>query len=432
MNLRMIPVCLWLVMVLGWHMRTAEGGFGYADPISPVFDHSDFQRNGLYVGPLMSASPTVKQMVDGKMVGYGEDVCLSHADSATDIVNQNFNYGSRIEMPFNWDPQGCGYLWNTTYWLNEYMHIGHVWYDIVLMQLLATTKIDRVIVQRIVCHSNICAGLGSIDSFYKGYFAAIFAAFDQPNVPVYLRFAAQHGVVEPLYFSVHSPNYYNETAKEQLKSIHAPQIQLKKLMCFQKVFRRSGLRNYGATPTVSAWAVQRFKKTVYNMLRPPLLEHFTATREGPFRILLGYRGPQATRSIANIDEFIGTLSAAFPPPMYSFSALNTSRVLTFAEQARAVGEAHVVIANHGAFEGNMIYMKNSSMLVEIFGHYGNNEVHSFHRLALMFGIYYARVHPYSLHDHQLKQYVINATETRQVVDVVHSYFLEEAYRFNTR
>ena len=92
------------------------------------------------------------------------------------------------------------------------------------------------------------------------------------------------------------------------------------------------------------------------------------------------------------------------------------------EQMISVAEAHVVITNHGAFEGNMIYMRNSSLLLELFGHYGNNEIHTFHRLALLFGVFYSRLHPRNLSDHQAPSYVLSDGDMDNIFRVVREYF----------
>ena len=121
----------------------------------------------------------------------------------------------------------------------------------------------------------------------------------------------------------------------------------------------------------------------------------------PYRILVAYRDGQASRQIQNMKEYEEMLRLSFPSPDYIIRMFDTSDpMLTFAIQLQAVGESHIVISNHGAFEGNMIYMKNSSLLIELFGNYGNNEIHTFQRLAIMFGIYYARLHSLLLVDHQ--------------------------------
>jgi len=111
---------------------------------------------------------------------------------------------------------------------------------------------------------------------------------------------------------------------------------------------------------------------------------------------------------------------------------NSDPQLDFQTQMQAVGEAHVVITNHGAFEGNMIYMRNSSLLVEIFGHYGNNEIHTFHRLAIMFGVFYARVHPRDLTDHLAQEYRLNHSDVAEVSSILKEYFSLKPFLANLK
>lgn len=79
----------------------------------------------------------------------------------------------------------------------------------------------------------------------------------------------------------------------------------------------------------------------------------------------------------------------------------------------AVASSHAVLTNHGAFEGNMIFMNNSSLLIEIFGDYGNNEIHTFHRLALIFGFFYARVQPRGNTHHLAPSFVMFDDEMQE-------------------
>lgn len=304
--------------------------------------------------------------------------------------------------------------------MNDYFHVGHVHYDIVLMEVLQNIKVERIIMQRAVCHGSLCAGLGSMDSFYKGYFAAIFEAANQPHIPVFLRWSSRDKYVSPLFFSTKTKDkYFTDNITDPTRK--AP-ILLGKYMCFERLLKRTNLK-YGFIPTVSASSARRFKEVAYGMVdtAPPLRTHFDP--DPPFRILLSYRGPSASRHIANLDEFTATLRRAFGPPIYLLRLLNNSDPsLDYQTQLQAVAESHVVITNHGAFEGNMIYMKNGSLLLEIFGSYGNNEVHTFHRLALMFGVHYARVNPQGLVDHQARSFNMSLNDTLDVVNTVEEYF----------
>jgi hypothetical protein len=162
----------------------------------------------------------------------------------------------------------------------------------------------------------------------------------------------------------------------------------------------------------------------------PLTTYFTG--QPPYQILFAFRGPASTRYIVNLDSFINTLYHSFPSPTYHIELLNTSVIgLDFQTQLYSVASSYVVIANHGAFEGNMIYMKNSSLLIEIFGHYGNNEIHTFHHLALVFGLYYARIHAKNMTDHLQSTFYLQDENQIDIVNTIQEYFQRKAYQVNT-
>ena len=209
-------------------------------------------------------------------------------------------------------------------------------------------------------------------------------------------------------------------------------ILLEQIMCFEKLYRRTDTK-FGAIPTLSAKAVHNFKEAAYKLLRSGSVVHTYFERERPYVILFSYRGPKASRYISNMGEIENKLRATFPAPIYEVRMLNNSdSSLSFQTQMRAVAEAHVVITNHGAFEGNMLYMKNQAMLVEIFGHYGNNEIHQFHRMALSLGLYYARVQSKALDSHQGKSFEMSAEDIGGVIDTVTTYFVKKPFEINTK
>lgn len=67
-------------------------------------------------------------------------------------------------------------------------------------------------------------------------------------------------------------------------------------------------------------------------------------------------------------------------------------------------------------------MRNSSLLLEIFGHYGNNEIHTFHRLALTFGVFYSRVHPKGITDHHQASFNLTGADVDTMVNITRGYF----------
>lgn len=357
---------------------------------------------------------------------YHEMVCLTNADAHAHSSNaaKDASYNvTHVRM----DP---AFLPGTTYWINDYLHVGHVHYDIGLIAAAQALPLDRIVMQRAACHGTLCVGIGSLDSFYKGYFAALLGAAGNIDVPVYTRFEGKNRKVAPLKFSTNAKDdYYNTTAME---GVWSRTMELHQKMYFERLMRRTNL-NYGSVGAVSAESVQKFKKAAYALIPcdPPLTTYFDS--KPPFKVLFAYRGNKASRQIQNMDEFVLRLRTKFPSPDYQLRLLNTSDpYLTFAVQLQAVAEAHVVLANHGAFEGNMIYMRNSSLLIELFGNYGNNEIHTFQRLAVMFGLYYARLHSEGLEDHQASFFNLTQGDMHTVETTMSEYFQRKPYLLNLK
>jgi len=394
-----------------------------APPEAAIYNVSDTYR--LFTSPPPEKAETIQQMVARGAMHYYNYICLTSADSpehsANNAIDASFNI-THVRA----DP---AFVPGTTYWINDYLHVGHVHYDIGLIAAAQAVPLDRIIMQRAACHGTLCAGIGTVDSFYKGYFAAVLIAAGNLDVPVYTRFDHNRKVA-PFKFSTDpKTDFYNTTAMDGAWS---KTMLLHRRMYFERLMRRTNL-HYGAVGAVSAEAVQRFKAAAYGLIpcTPPLTTYFE--KEGPFKILFAYRGNKASRQIENMDEFVGRLRTKFPSPTYQLRLFNTSDpYLTFATQLQAVAESHVVIANHGAFEGNMIYMRNSSLLVELFGHYGNNEIHTFQRLAVMFGLYYARLHSESLTDHQAPFFNMSRTDIANVENTVQEYFDRKPYLLNLK
>ena len=78
----------------------------------------------------------------------------------------------------------------------------------------------------------------------------------------------------------------------------------------------------------------------------------------------------------------------------------------------------------------MIYQRNGSLLVEIFGTYGNNEIIAFQRMAAMFGIYYTRYNAINLVDHQQKQFYFTYDEQDNIINSIKEYFIKKSYLHN--
>jgi hypothetical protein len=248
--LKMLKVALtFLLPLLLFCSLSAVGQI--ADPIKPCYNLS-MVPSFFKTYPVPDYA-SIEELESRKAIYLHRKKCLNNAAQAVPRVNHERPFIENATFPL--------YLENTTYWFNENLHVGHVHYDIVLMQILQSTKVDRIIMQRSACSYNLCAGIGTIDSFYKGYFAALFSAFNQPNIPVYIRYTHTQKEVKPLYFSNKTKDFYKLELIEQEKY---KEIPLQHIMCFETAIRRSKA-DFGSTATVSTSAVQQFKTSAYRM-----------------------------------------------------------------------------------------------------------------------------------------------------------------------
>ena len=64
---------------------------------------------------------------------------------------------------------GYVYLAGSTYWINEFLAVGHVMYEIQLLQVLHKVHVDRIVLQRAPCATHdLCRGPSTYRSWYKG------------------------------------------------------------------------------------------------------------------------------------------------------------------------------------------------------------------------------------------------------------------------
>lgn len=158
----MISYCI-LIVWLVCEVSLVAGRPGVADPVKPCYNHSMF--------PSFFERPQIpddlydlRELSERGAFGYHKLCMLSNTQFPFHKINKLFVGYDAQEISGQ-----TNYLSGTTYWLNEYMHVGHVHYDIGLLQVLATTKLDRIVIQRAVCHEKLCHGIGPIESFYKGF-----------------------------------------------------------------------------------------------------------------------------------------------------------------------------------------------------------------------------------------------------------------------
>ena len=388
---------------------------------------ADYNFTMLYVPPPVPEFGDIDYLVSRSFARSDRWVCLTNAHRPGDSGNRVFPIINRTETALEPD-----FLTGNTYWFNEYMHVGHVTFDSVLIQMLKTIKIDRVVMQRAACHAKLCFGVGTWRSFYSAYFAAAFEAANQSSIPIYIRWASGERFLAPNFVSTRIDGYENY----QVQSVIPKTIPIKPNICLEHVLRR-GPKYWGNFHgSKSPESVQGFKRAAYaakSVGTPVLLTHFVAS--SPCVILFSYRGVHSSRHMVNSSQrlLVDGLRQSFPAPLYDLRVMNNGNQSNTAEvQLRAVAEANVIITNHGAFEGNLIYMRNASLLIELAGNYSNSEFRFFQHLSHDFGVFYARLRTYNLQDHDQDSFDILPSEIDEIVGVVRDYFTRKPYAFNIK
>jgi hypothetical protein len=346
----------------------------------------------------------------------------------THAVGNSINNGIAIDYNHTDAYADGAFLRGTTIWVNEHMAVGHMMYDVMFIQAMQTYTIDRIVLQRAACIDATCHGIGTFESFFKGYYTAMINAF-QPGIPIYIRFDWHETHAKPYYLS----GVLNKPPKILGKINESMMIHLHNWKCGERFIKRQCMHCFHKG--ISNSAVVKFKIAAYNLVKPTrefpnnLIHHFS--NDGPIIVSLCYRGKDASRHIENIDELTNSLTAALSSTQYKLRIINTSNnTLKYAEQIRWVASSHIVISEHGAFQSNIIYMRNSSLAIGLEGDYKCGEHLDFQMLAQIFGVYYASVKTKGLDNHREKKFIIKNEEISQIISIVRSYVQQKLFRNN--
>lgn len=380
--------------------------------------------------PIVQNNASVEHLVGLKKLEQLDWGCLFNTDKPGHSKNKwheiDTNRSEALKNP--------DFLRGNTFWINEYMSVGHMMYDIALLQTLQTVPVDRIVLQRAVCISaNQCAGIGVFESFFKGLYTAMTNSYGT-EIPIFFRWSWQSREMKPLYLSdkVHN-NEYTVPIERRHRSFH-----LKSTTCMERVIRNPMRCLSCFHNSISPAAAVRFKEVAYSLVTPqsiseapykPLVHHFV--EDGPVVVTLAHRGLSATRHMGNVPHMAHILGTHFTAPEYQFRVVDTTNMTRgYAEQIRIVADSQVVIAEHGAFQSNVIYMRNGSLLIDLKGNYSNGENRNFENLARMFGVYYAAVLTENLTDHKSQEFNITDMDCESVVSTVKQYVSEKPYAFN--
>ena len=381
---------------------------------------------------------------------YSRDSCLTDTSSTLDGSNS-------VIKPSNWSDENT--IHGHTIWINEYMAVGHAMYDMYVLQILAVVPIDRIVLQRAACATDdLCEGIGTWLSWYEGFYGSMIQAF-RPNTVLYVRDYAEEDTLKPM--RLHDGKSVSVSGPLNL-STRISEIKLDTVNCFEHVYtRQCNQCFYGS---VKPEVVERFKAAAYDIVnkergrgaatvhgeghrnmtvRTPhgpkkhhirsdlLVPYFLS--HAPIVVTVSYRGRLATRQVVNIDLLIQTLKTSLPSSRYVIQVHASSNAnVTFYEQVALVATSHIVIAGHGAFQSNVIYMRKNSLLVDLRGAYVTGEFRNYEALSDMFGVMHKTVVNKDLAMHKQYGYHIDEAECKEVVDIVLEYGSSKPYLKNLK
>ncbi len=258
------------------------------------------------------------------------------------------------------------------------------------------------------------------------------------GIPIFVRWTWQEKDMKPLYVTSRDPDGYLTPPKDK---VHR-NIFLSSAKCFEKLVRRNTRCMTCFYPGISADAVQKFKATAYTMLpktadNRPTPSYFE--RDAPIVISHVYRadfnGQGVRRRIDNIGFMRDQLLAAFgqDKTKYRLNFINSSNYSRgFVEQMHLVATSHIVLTEHGAFQSNLMYMRNGSFMIDLRGNYTHGEFRNFENLAQMFGVYYHHVVTQGLESHRDSGFNVSEGEMQQAIGMMQQYISEKPYAFNMK
>lgn len=362
----------------------------------------------------------VDTFIDKSYIVAANDSCLGETNNTGWAIGNNIIASRKLNPQLILEASSSGHMIpGSTIWIHEWMALGHIIYDINIIQLLQFKRIDRIVHQRAVCYlPHLCQGVGNWKSWFVGFYGVLVKAF-QPDMPIYLRFNREDTKVYPYYLRDGEIVQLN-------RSSDLPYIDIPGHLCFQHVYIRNTTNLvYGLNPSTA----QALKIAAYKIVNDKLkldLKH-TYNASEPIIITFAYRGNSASRHIHNHMLLFNTLNESFPGVIIRmFYTSNAS--LTFHDQVAVAASSYVIIAEHGAFESNAMFMRNHSLLIEFHGSYDYNNVFDiFDNLSSMFGILYTAITIHAMRSHNQFGFNINQKDCHDVVNIIKAYLEAKPY-----
>ena len=348
----------------------------------------------------------------------------------------------------------------TTYWINDYMAMGHAMYDTQLLSVLTAPDlhVDQIILQRAPCATkDLCnknGGTSIYESFFKAFYGTMLgfaekdghyrgrSSVDSTNI--FIRFYPHEKMwtPRPVRLSQQGGSTgFGSFLSERLHHVRA--IPVHNVVCFEKVIRRT--TNKGFFYGMSIEGARKFKQVALEVALQEGAQQGTGVikstpdlvigggtplkkRHNTVKITIVSRGNGQNRQLKNekqLVEALRTLRALLGTRHQLEVGLFDSGEATLRhhDQVMMASSSDILIATHGAFESNVIYMPEDSFLLEIRGSERQFELEgkNYHGLSHTFLVHYRSVLSAQLKEIKQGSYALEKGEVREVVEVVKGY-----------
>ena len=384
----------------------------------------DYNINLLYSKNSPSSNTTIKKLISSESVFHGSNGCL------TNVQKQAHSFNDWIHTGKNKLPSLYNYLSGSTFWINEWQTPGHAMLDMVVIQVLQSIKLDRIILQRTPLPDQDVYAYWN--TFFKAYYAAMIDAF-QPGIPIYIRREQKTDILKAYYLSLEpnstSPLLDGFVLRQTVMDDDTIVLNKDK-QCFENVYTRGKLVSGGAKgleEAVSPSAAQQFKRSAHKLIMNIENPRDPTTTTN---VILAYRANTIRRNIPNMNVLLETafskdIGSSSSSPILHFRSVPIPGH-SFEQQMRLVYDADVLVTVHGAFQGNTVYMRNGSLLIELRGSYSRgqenvNPFYGFRCMARAFGVFHQVVFVDDLNDHDKFNSSMTNQEAMQIYNLVKDY-----------
>ena len=277
-------------------------------------------------------------------------------------------------------------------------------------------------------------------SFYKSYYASILSAFQDLHkpVPIYMRI---HVGVDHLahFLSIDASNIIQEEVDDSKRIPHHKQHSL----CFEQVLltsRQDDDKNRRNRYPLSEATANKFRQTAYRLIKPPIskngdrfVDYWTAGQ--PIVVTYAHRSSRDSRHAGNVLWFANHLRNLLPKSQFIIHVTPTpNSIADHVEQMRIVYHTNVLITEHGAFDSNVICMRNGSLFIQLRGGHGNLGCIHDYKLAYtsqVFGVFYKVVINKDMTEFGKQEFSITLDEANTVVEIILSYAANATYVYRS-